>query len=78
MAQLAQARGTAFDRLFLTFMIQHHTGAVAMVSELFATHGAGQDDEIFKLASDVQVDQATEIARMERMLSAMPGGAGSP
>ena len=69
--RLAAARGAEFDRLFLEYMIQHHAGAVTMVHELFATDGAAQDDAVFKLASDVQVDQATEIARMEQMLSAM-------
>ncbi|MBW3629444.1 MAG: DUF305 domain-containing protein [Gemmatimonadetes bacterium] len=67
--RLDQARGTEFDRLFLTFMIQHHRGAVAMVEELFGTNGAGQDETVFKLASDVNVDQITELARMEKMLS---------
>ena len=69
--QLDQARGADFDRLFLTFMIQHHRGAVSMVHELFASPGAGQDDVAFKLASDVQVDQITEIDRMEKMLAAL-------
>ena len=69
MNQLDAARGTDFDRLFLTFMIQHHRGAVQMVKDLFATPGAGQDELVFKLASDVNVDQTTEIARMERMLA---------
>jgi uncharacterized protein (DUF305 family) len=68
MAELEKARGAEFDRLFLTFMIQHHQGAVTMVHELFATDGAGQDEAVFKFASDVQVDQTTEIARMEIML----------
>ena len=70
--QLEHARGAAFDRLFLELMIQHHQGAVSMVHELFATDGAGQDEAVFKFASDVQVDQSTEVARMERMLAAMP------
>ena len=69
MMQLDAARGPEFDRLFLTFMIQHHRGAVAMVETLFGTYGAGQDEAVFKFASDVQVDQRTEIARMERMLA---------
>ncbi len=69
MAELDRARGLEFDRLFLTFMIQHHRGAVAMVDELFAADGAGQNEAVFKFASDVNVDQATEIARMERMLA---------
>jgi uncharacterized protein (DUF305 family) len=72
--QLDQARGAAFDRLFLTLMIQHHRGAVTMVDELFKAGGAGQDDAVFKIASDVQVDQITEINRMEQMLAALPRG----
>jgi uncharacterized protein (DUF305 family) len=74
MKELAEARGPEFDRLFLTFMIQHHRGAVAMVKELFGTPGAAQDETVFKFANDVNVDQTTEIARMERMLSALPAG----
>ncbi|MGH7528897.1 MAG: DUF305 domain-containing protein, partial [Gemmatimonadales bacterium] len=69
---LDAARGREFDRLFLTYMIQHHRGAVAMVHELFGTGGgAAQDDIVFKLASDIQVDQLTEIERMELMLEEM-------
>jgi uncharacterized protein (DUF305 family) len=49
-------------------MIQHHRGATTMVRELFATQGAGQDEAVFKFASDVNVDQTTEIQRMQRML----------
>jgi uncharacterized protein (DUF305 family) len=77
-AALSETRGEAFDRLFLTLMIEHHRGAVAMVHTLFATDGAGQDEEVFRFASDVQVDQATEVARMESMLSALPSGAEAP
>jgi uncharacterized protein (DUF305 family) len=69
MHQLDLAKGPEFDRLFLTDMIQHHKGAVSMVKDLFGTYGAGQDEVIFKFASDVNVDQTTEIARMERMLN---------
>jgi uncharacterized protein (DUF305 family) len=67
--ELEQARGTAFDRRFLESMIRHHRGAVIMVEELFATDGSGQDEEAFRFAADAQVDQQTEIARMERMLA---------
>jgi uncharacterized protein (DUF305 family) len=69
MKQLDAAKGKAFDRLFLELMIQHHAGAVDMVRELFATPGAGQNDSVFKVASDANVDQTTEIARMEKMLA---------
>ena len=72
MDQLAAASGTQFDRLFLTFMIQHHTGAVTMVDALFNADGAAQDETVFKLASGVQVDQRTEINRMNLMLQALP------
>jgi len=68
MKQLDAARGPDFDRLFLTYMIQHHKGAVSMVKDLFDTYGAGQDEVVFKFASDVNVDQTTEIARMEKLL----------
>ena len=69
MTQLERAMGAEFDRLFLTFMIQHHRGATSMVNDLFGSYGAGQDELVFKFASDVNVDQSTEIARMERMLA---------
>jgi uncharacterized protein (DUF305 family) len=72
MQQLDQARGAEFDRLFLTLMIQHHRGAITMVNELFKAGGAGRDDSVFKIASDVNVDQITEIERMEQMLARLP------
>lgn len=78
MKQLDQARGTEFDRLFLTFMIQHHRGAVSMVKDLFATPGAGQDESVFKLATDVNIDQLTEIERMQKMLLALTLGKPAP
>lgn len=76
--ELESARGPEFDRLFLRYMIQHHRGAVTMVHDLFAVDGAAQDEAAFKLASDIQVDQKTEIARMELMLERLADGDGSP
>lgn len=79
MRQLDAARGAEFDRLFLSFMIQHHRGATEMVKELFASPGAGEDEAVFKLATDVNVDQTTEINRMQRMLAdLMFGGPSRP
>jgi len=75
--ELAAASGPEFDRLYLTYMIQHHSGAVTMVDDLFSVDGTGQDEAVFKLASDIQVDQLTEIARMERMLAGEPEPDGS-
>jgi len=75
---LDNARGPEFDRLFLTYMIQHHMGAIVMVNELFATHGAGQDEPTFRLASNIYADQTTEIARMQKMLAALDAEGTSP
>lgn len=67
--QLEHTHGPDFDRRFLTLMIRHHEGAVAAVDELLAVHGAAQDRTVFKIASDIHVDQTTEIARMKQMLT---------
>jgi uncharacterized protein (DUF305 family) len=75
MAALGKANGAAFDRLFLTGMIQHHWGAVTMVAQLFATPGAAQDSDIFRFASDVDADQRAEIARMRTLLATLSKGA---
>ncbi|HSJ13245.1 MAG TPA: DUF305 domain-containing protein [Longimicrobiales bacterium] len=75
---LQQARGPDFDRRFLDAMIRHHRGAVVMVEELLATDGAGQDEQVFRFAADAQVDQTTEIARMEQLRNALPAAAGAP
>lgn len=72
MKQLDGARGPEFDRLFLTFMIQHHRGAVQMVQELLGQRGAANDETVFKFAADVNVDQTTEINRMLEMLLVAP------
>ncbi len=71
MAELDSARGPEFDRLFLRLMIQHHTGALTMVDTLFSKTGAAQEDLVYKIASEIQSDQSTEIARMRKMLTAM-------
>ena len=67
--QLDAARGVEFDRLFLTFMIRHHEGALDMVEELFGVKGAAHDEDTFRLASDVFADQTTEIRVMKEMLA---------
>jgi uncharacterized protein (DUF305 family) len=72
MTRLADAKGAAFDRLFLTGMIKHHGGALIMVRDLFATPGAGQEAEMFAFASDVDADQRMEIDRMSMMLKELP------
>ncbi len=71
--ELALAKGTEFDRLFLTYMIQHHTGAIIMVKDLVETDGAAQEIQIGKLAGEINVDQKTEIERMRLMLMEVVG-----
>lgn len=69
--QLDASRGADFDQMFLLFMMRHHQGAVKMVKDLFASQGAAQDEYIFKLATDINVDQTTEINRMAKMLATL-------
>jgi len=68
MAALRKAKGTEFDHLFLTGMIQHHNGALIMVKDLFDTAGAGQDADLFNFATDADNTQRAEIKIMETML----------
>ena len=72
MTELAGSTGVAFDRTFLTFMIQHHEGAVSMVNQLLGSPGAAQDELAYKFASDIYADQTTEIERMRQLLSSLP------
>jgi uncharacterized protein (DUF305 family) len=68
MKALAAATGPEFDHLFLTGMIQHHSGALTMVKDLFRVPGAGQDPRLFDFASDVDNTQQAEIDIMRHML----------
>ncbi|HYN10025.1 MAG TPA: DUF305 domain-containing protein [Vicinamibacterales bacterium] len=70
MTRLAEAKGAAFDRLFLELMIKHHEGALVMVRTLLSESGAAQDSDIFAFVSDVEADQSMEIERMRAMLAA--------
>ena len=69
LAELRDAHGRLFDKLYLEYMIQHHEGAVVMVRELFSYDGAALGVQTYKLASDIQVSQRTEITRMQQMLN---------
>jgi uncharacterized protein (DUF305 family) len=66
MKQLARARGSAFDRLFLQGMIRHHRGALAMAETVAAD---GVDVLVGELAADVHVTQTAEIATMQELLA---------
>lgn len=64
--ELAGAEGAAFERLFLTSMIEHHEGAIAMAQHVLI-HGA--DPRVNELATDIVAEQGAEIARLRAMLS---------
>lgn len=72
MAALDKARGSEFDRLFLTGMIAHHEGAIAMVRELFSHGDAGHNETVFRFAADVEADQSAELNKMRIMLQTVP------
>ena len=71
MAALTAARGTEFDRLFLTSMIGHHQGALAMVDDLLTRPDGGQDLWVGPFARGVDGDQRIEIARMTTVLQGL-------
>jgi uncharacterized protein (DUF305 family) len=71
MTELANAKGTDFDVLFLKDMIQHHEGALTMVARLLGTTGSGQEPEVFRFAAEVDTDQRAEIARMNALLNTL-------
>ncbi|MEO7102224.1 MAG: DUF305 domain-containing protein [Gemmatimonadaceae bacterium] len=70
--ELDAATGIAFDRAYLTFMMQHHMGALKMVDDLFATPGAAQDVDVSVFANDVVTVQTAEINAMRQMLASLP------
>ncbi|MET9394065.1 DUF305 domain-containing protein [Streptomyces sp. NPDC006624] len=63
--QLRAARGTAFDRLFLTLMTTHHQGAITMATDV---KGQGNNIRIEEMADEVIAQQTSEISRMRDML----------
>lgn len=67
MKALDTARGSAFDELFLTGMIQHHKGALKMVADLREA-GGGKEPNIGGFLNDVDNDQRMEIVRMYGLL----------
>ena len=70
MTALGRATGATFDRMFLTGMVRHHQGAVAMAKAELA-QGANADAR--KLARSIVESQNKEIAQMKSMLAQMQG-----
>ncbi|MFF9565652.1 DUF305 domain-containing protein [Leifsonia sp. NPDC014704] len=68
MAGLKAATGAAFDKQFLTLMIQHHQGAITMAEQ---EQSGGKDSAAKKLADNIVKAQTQEIADMKAMLAAL-------
>ncbi|MFG2234468.1 DUF305 domain-containing protein [Streptomyces sp. NPDC048723] len=65
MNQLGNAKGNAFDTMFLTMMIEHHEGAIDMAK---TEKQQGAYGPAKALADDIITSQTAEIAQMRTML----------
>jgi uncharacterized protein (DUF305 family) len=70
MQALENATGAEFDRLFLTLMIAHHTGAVEMAQTEAAE---GRNSGALGMAESIRDSQSAEIAEMEQLLTELDG-----
>ncbi len=68
MTALDAASGTQFAKLWLTGMIKHHMGAVAMAKTELTS---GQNDQAKALANSIVTSQSTEIKVMSTLLSTL-------
>ena len=69
MKRLESSTGTAFDRLWLELMIQHHEGAVRMAKDELAD---GKNPDARALAQAIITSQQAEISKMNALLAALP------
>jgi uncharacterized protein (DUF305 family) len=65
MDKLEAAKGTAFDKQFLTMMITHHEGAITMAQDEVKN---GSNTDAKALAQKIITDQQAEIATMKTIL----------
>ncbi len=68
MTDLEDAQGTDFDRMFLTMMVEHHTGAIQMARTEQAN---GENPDAVALAERIEADQTAEIEQMNDLLDAL-------
>jgi uncharacterized protein (DUF305 family) len=64
--ELDQARGTTWDRMFLTLMIRHHEGAIEMAR---TEQAHGENADAVALARKIEDAQTAEIATMKDLLT---------
>lgn len=65
MAALKDASDAAFDKQFVTMMIEHHEGAIEMAKTEISD---GKYNDAVELAKTIQKDQESEIATMKDLL----------
>ena len=66
MSMLGKVTGPRFDKMFLTMMIRHHSGAVEMAK---TEQAKGKNADVKALAKKIESAQTTEIAEMKNMLT---------
>ena len=64
MSGLEKATGAQFDQMFLTMMIEHHTGAIEMAK---IEQSKGKNADAKALAKQIEADQTAEIAEMKEL-----------
>lgn len=65
MSDLESKSGDAFDQVFLSMMIEHHSGALGMAKSEIAD---GENPEAIALAKTIESTQQAEIKQMEALL----------
>ncbi len=66
MSMLGNAKGSAFDQMFLTMMISHHEGAIAMAT---TEQQDGKSPDAIRMAEQIEEAQTAEIALMKSLLT---------
>lgn len=66
MDELTDASGAEFDELFVECMVQHHEGAIVMAEEVLRD---GEHPVVYNLASEMALEQAVEITRLQGILT---------
>lgn len=62
---LKSASGRAFDRMYLTMMVRHHTSMIAAAT---AEVAGGSDPAAVRLARHIRRTQTKELAQLRRLL----------
>ncbi|MGI5451780.1 DUF305 domain-containing protein [Streptomyces sp. CA-249302] len=65
MSHLEKMSGTGFDTMFLTMMVDHHKGAVAMAT---TEKNKGEYGPATSMAADIVTAQTAEITEMNKLL----------